>query len=127
MSFITDIIIKLKLTCKNVFGSQIMKIFVVSMLIIGFFFIFGCASINVDAKIPSAYVSHSPRVDSSKVPKTSTHAECREELERAYEYIRYLERKVEKREKKIAKLEKDKKELKRKISRLEDKLEKYED
>ncbi len=86
-----------------------------------------CASINVDAKIPSGYVSHSPKVDSSRIPKTSNHTECREELERAYEYIRYLERKVEKREHKIEKLEKDKKELKRKISRLEDKLEKYED
>ncbi len=87
----------------------------------------GCASVNVDAKIPSGYFPHSPKVDSSRIPKTSTRAECREELTRAYEYIRYLEHKVEKREKKIDKLEQDKKELKKKISRLEDKLEKYED
>ncbi len=104
-----------------------MKKFLLGLAISSVIWIIGCASINVDAKIPSGYISHSPKVDSSHVPKTSTHAECRDKLEQAYEYIRYLEHKVQKREKKIKKLEKDKKELKHKIDKLEDKLEKYED
>jgi len=104
-----------------------MKYFI-SFIVVGWMlFSVGCANLKINANVPEGYIPRSPKVDSSRVPKTSTHAECREELERAYEYIRYLEHKVEKRENKIDKLERDKKELKRKISRLEDKLEKYED
>lgn len=87
----------------------------------------GCMDIKVDTKVPDYSGRSHRKVDSSRVPKTSSHKDCREKLNRAYEYIGSLERKVKKCEKKIDKLEQDKKKLKKEKSQLKDKLERYED
>ncbi len=79
----------------------------------------GCATINVPDKIDVGY-GQSPKVDSSRVPETRNHEECRAELRKAYGYIQSLERKNQK-------LEKDKAELKAKNSRLEKQLKRYKD
>jgi len=78
----------------------------------------GCAQVSVD--VPEGLISQRPRVDSSKVPPTTTHSECRQQLEIAYGEIRRLERKVDG-------LEKDKKELKDENKKLEKQLKKYHD
>jgi hypothetical protein len=79
----------------------------------------GCFSPTVNVPSPpDVYVSRSPRVDSSRVPKTRTHEECRAELERAYGYIVTLERRNQR-------LENDKANLKAEVKRLKSQLKAY--
>lgn len=59
-------------------------------------------------------------VDSRRIPPTSTHAEARAELEKAYGYIQGLERKN-------ADLERDKQKYKRERDDARSRLKKYED
>jgi len=80
----------------------------------------GCVQLpgNVDVQVGNP--SSSPRVDSTRIPPTSSHEEARQELQKAYGYIRGLERKVNK-------LEEDKSELKAQVSQLKKRLKRYED
>ena len=60
------------------------------LLLIGFVPHLGC----VNARAPDVYINTGPPpedVDSAQVPATSTHDQCRVELERAYRQIRHLE------------------------------------
>ncbi len=87
----------------------------------------GCMNLKVDANVPDYSGGSHRKINSSRVPKTSSYQDCRYELNRAYNYIGSLEKKVQKREKKIDKLERDKKKLKKENSRLKDRLKRYED
>jgi hypothetical protein len=80
---------------------------VVLMLSISFS---GCANITLPEKIEVGHGGGSQKVDSSRVPQTRNHEECRQELIKAYAYIRNLERRNQK-------LEKDKAELKASLKR----------
>jgi hypothetical protein len=98
-----------------------MRNFVVGLVMTALIVSFaGCATINVPDKIDIGSGGGSQKVDSSRVPETRNHEECRAELIRAYGYIRNLERKN-------AKLEKDKSELKTKVSELKKQLKRYKD
>lgn len=75
----------------------------------------GCVNVQVP-EIPESYGGRpAPRVDSSRVPKTRTHDECRVELNRAYEYIGSLERRNQR-------LENDKDKLKAEVKQLKNQL-----
>lgn len=63
---------------------------------------------------------HQP-VDASRVPETHSHEEARRELAKAYEEIRYLNRKVDKLEEDKRKAKDERDEWKKKYKRLEDK------
>jgi hypothetical protein len=80
----------------------------------------GCATINVPDKIDVGGYSRSPRVDSRRVPKTTTINECHDELYRAYAYIQSLERRNQK-------LEDDKDRLKSENSALKKRLKRYQE
>ncbi len=85
--------------------------FIVGLVVsILFITLSGCATINVPEDINVNYGGRSSKVDSSRVPQTRNHEECRAELNKAYNYIRSLERKNQK-------LEKDKAELKAQMKR----------
>ena len=85
----------------------------------------GCAKLSIN--VPDSYGSSSSKVDSAKVPRTTTHPDCRDRLQEAYQYIRRLESKVKRLEKNKKELKEDKKELKAKAKRLEKRLDRYED
>jgi hypothetical protein len=88
-----------------------MRNFVVGLVMAALMVSFsGCATINVPDKIDVGYGGGSQKVDSSQVPQTRNHEECRAELIKAYGYIRSLERKNAKLENKVSEL---KKQLKR--------------
>lgn len=86
----------------------------------------GCATVRLPESV-NVNTGSTRRVDSSQVPKTSTHGECRDELHRAYAEIRRLERKIDGYRRDIDELKDDKKALKKKIKRLEKKLDRYTD
>ncbi len=85
----------------------------------------GCAKFTLN--VPDGYGPSRSKVDSSKVPRTTTHPDCRDRLQEAYQYIRRLESKVKRLEKDKKELKEDKKELKTKAKRLEKRLDRYED
>jgi hypothetical protein len=96
-----------------------MRKIVLLILILTGLVLVGCSP-SVNIEVPDGYYDRPAKLNSAKVPDTTSHNECRDELYKAYAYIRSLERKV-------VKLEETKAELKAKKSRLEKRLEKYED
>jgi len=80
----------------------------------------GCVSVKAPREINVGGSSKPPPVDSSRVPRTSSHEDCRHELEKAYQNIQYLEREVSHWKEKAD-------EYKRERDRCEDKLENCED
>jgi len=64
--------------------------FMLLFLLMGFVPHLAC----IQATAPDVYIESGPapeNVDSAQVPATSTHEQCRTELQRAYNQIRYLE------------------------------------
>jgi len=97
------------------------------VIVLGLMLLAGCSP-SVKVNVPPVNISRGgSSVDSSRVPRTSTHGQCRQELERAYARIRQLEGTVRKRERKIDDLERDKDELKEDVKRLKKQLKKYQD
>jgi hypothetical protein len=80
----------------------------------------GCVSVKAPKEINIGSSSPPEKVDSSRVPDTRNHEEARDELRKAYRYVRYLEEEVEQ-------LEDKAKKYKRERDRCEDRLERYED
>ncbi|NLX07078.1 MAG: hypothetical protein GXY33_18220 [Phycisphaerae bacterium] len=79
----------------------------------------GCFDAQVN--VPDVYVGgNRSAVKGTTAPKTATHAECRQELESAYQEIRRLRDRLDDREEKIDKLEDDKKKLEKRLDRYED-------
>lgn len=62
----------------------------------------GCVSVKAPERIEIGNSSRPERVDSSRVPPTSSHEHARQELARAYENIRWLERENQRLERKAA-------------------------
>jgi len=85
----------------------------------------GCGSVSVN--VPESYGHSRPKVDSSKLPRTADHPDCRNRLQEAYQHIRRLENKIDDLEKDKDELKQDKKQLKREIKHLEKRLDRYED
>lgn len=77
----------------------------------------GCVSVKAPDEIN---VGYGKRVDSSRVPPTSSHAEAREELALAYAEINRLEDKVADLREDVAELEEENRELDRALERYED-------
>ena len=69
----------------------------------------GCFQLNVDAGTPER---REQPPDSSRVPPTRDHEHARQELERAYRYMRVLEHENDKLDKDKQKLKREKKEYK---------------
>jgi len=78
----------------------------------------GC--VNISPPDVNVNTSSSPRVDSSKVPKTSSLSQCQDELQTAYARIQYLERRLEKARAENEKLKSEKKQLEKRLDRYED-------
>ena len=79
----------------------------------------GCVSVKAPEKIQVGSSRPEP-VDTSRLPDTATHQECRQELYQAYQNIHYLEGENRRLEEKAAK-------YKRERDECEDRLERYED
>jgi len=94
---------------------------ILGMVVMGGVLLPGCLNVNVPEEPVRVYTSQSsPKVDSRRVPKTTTLSNCQTELNNAYVYIQSLERRNQK-------LENDKAELKAKVKSLEKRLDRYED
>lgn len=88
----------------------------------------GCLSVQAPDRVDVRVGEQPPEdMDSSRVPATSTHAEARAELEKAYRYIAYLERRSEKLEEKSREYKEERDEYKKERDDCEDRLERYED
>lgn len=74
----------------------------------------GCVSLKAPENVHIANRNEPRRVDSRRVPLTSSHEDARQKLAEAYERNRYLEDKVQR-------LERDKRELKDELDDLKDK------
>ena len=78
----------------------------------------------VQATAPDVYINSGPPpedVNSAQVPTTSTHDQCRTELERAYNQIRYLEHDKRRLTEKVEHEKERGDEYKKKYKRLKDK------
>lgn len=88
----------------------------VGMVLVG---LCGCVSVQTPREVNIGSSRPEP-VDSSRVPATSSHEDCRDELRRAYQNLRYLEREH-------AKLERELDECDAERERYEDELERYQE
>ena len=79
----------------------------------------GCVHVQAPEKIEVGG-GRAERVDSTRIPETASHAEARQELRKAYQYIQHLERDN-------GRLEAKTKKYKRQRDECEDRLDKYED
>lgn len=87
----------------------------------------GCVSVKAPREINVGSSGKPAHVDSGHVPATSSHEDCRQELDKAYQNIRYLERKVGDLERKVKKCEREKEVREDDLERCKDRLERYED
>ncbi len=78
----------------------------------------GCLNVRLPERVEVGNAQPEP-VDSSRIPNTSTHAEARAELRKAYENIQYLEHENQRLQEKAAKYKRERDEYK-------DRLKKYE-
>ncbi|MBN2445316.1 MAG: hypothetical protein JXO22_01225 [Phycisphaerae bacterium] len=91
-------------------------VFVAGVLLVG---LTGCVTVKAPERIDIGG-GRAERVDSSRVPATSSHEQARAELEKAYRYIQSLENANKRLEDKAA-------EYKRERDQCEDRLEKCEE
>jgi peptidoglycan hydrolase CwlO-like protein len=83
-----------------------------------------CQSACVNVRTPDVRINAGPppeKVDSKRVPATSSHEEARAELEKAYRQIRYLEDQNRRLAEKVEKEKSRAKEYEEKYERLKDK------
>lgn len=83
----------------------------------------GCVSVKAPDEFYVANQGAPKRVDSSRVPPTSTHEEARRLLTEAYERNQYLEMKVGKLEQENRKLEAERDDYEERFERLKDRYE----
>ncbi len=79
----------------------------------------GCVSVRVPERV-EIHAGKPPPVDSSRVPATATHEECRTELDLAYQNLQYLEREAERWQRKAEEYQRERDEARRKLKRYED-------
>lgn len=79
----------------------------------------GCVSVKAPERIEIGGGSPPP-VDSSRLPPTQTHQECRDELVRAYQNIQHLERENAELRQKVEKHKRERDECRQRLKRYED-------
>jgi len=94
---------------------------------LGAWMMVGCVSLKAPERIEVGSRNAPPKVDSSKVPPTSNHAEARQRLAEAYQRNAYLERRVADLEAKCDRYEEKYDEERDRRKACEDRLEDYED
>lgn len=78
----------------------------------------GCVSVKAPERIDIGR-EPPPPVDSSRLPPTATHEECRGELEKAYQNIQYLERENARLDRKCQEYKRERDEYKKRLKRYE--------
>ncbi|TWT44662.1 hypothetical protein RAS1_10770 [Phycisphaerae bacterium RAS1] len=79
----------------------------------------GCVSVKAPERIDVGR-EPPPPVDSSRLPATATHDECRYELEKAYQNIQYLEGENSRLERKSQEYKRERDDYKKRLKRYED-------
>ncbi len=76
----------------------------------------------VNVKAPERIVLNGdpPPVDASRVPETTSHADCRDELIRAYQNIQYLERENARLKQRADEYKRERDEARKRLKRYED-------
>lgn len=85
---------------------------------------FGCLNVQTPREVNVGTSRERPDpVDSSRVPRTSSHDDCRDELQKAYANLRYLERENARLDDKAVEYKRERDDARRECERLEDDLE----
>jgi hypothetical protein len=91
--------------------------------VLGLLSVTGCVNVTPPDVYIKADAQPPPDIDSSKVPETRTHEEARQELVKAYSYIRYLERKLARADEDRDRYKRERDEYKDKYKHLKDRYE----
>jgi predicted RNase H-like nuclease (RuvC/YqgF family) len=78
----------------------------------------GCVSVKTPEKIEIGTSAPEP-VDSSRLPQTASHEECRQELYKAYQNIQYLERENQRLKEKADKYKRERDECRKRLDKFE--------
>jgi len=78
----------------------------------------GCVSVKTPEKIEIG-ASVPDSVDSSRLPQTASHEECRQELYKAYQNIQYLERENQHLKQKADKYKRERDECRKRLEKFE--------
>jgi hypothetical protein len=76
----------------------------------------GCVSVRAPERITIGTAPPEP-VDSARLPATSSHEECRAELEKAYQNVQYLEQQLARAERKADELKRERDEARRALKK----------
>ncbi|MFH1747731.1 MAG: hypothetical protein ABIG44_11905 [Planctomycetota bacterium] len=87
----------------------------------------GCVSVTAPEKIEMGGRAQPEPVDSSQIPPTASHEEARQELTKAYRWVKHVERENEDLRDKADEYKRERDKYKKERDRYKDRLEKYED